>query len=71
MIVKKSKKTLTNPTNMQYHHNAKTNMAQRQAIKEARSTPHRTLAKQYCVSHTTVGKWKNSNQVKDHIITES
>jgi hypothetical protein len=51
---------------MQYHHNSKTNTAQRQAIKEARSTPNRTLAKQYCVSHTTVGKWKNSDQVKDH-----
>jgi len=51
---------------MQYHHNAKTNIAQRQAIKEAESTPNRTLAKQYCVSHTTIGKWKNSDQVKDH-----
>jgi len=51
---------------MQYHHNAKTNIAQRQAIKEAKSTPNRNLAKQYCVSHTTIGKWKNSDQVEDH-----
>jgi hypothetical protein len=49
MIVK-VEKTLTNPTNMQYHHNAKTNIAQRQMIKEAKSTPNRTLAKQYRVS---------------------
>jgi len=51
---------------MQYHHNAKTNIAQRQAIKEAKSTSNRILAKQYCVSHTTIGKWKNSDQVEDH-----
>jgi len=33
-------------------------MAQRQAMKEARLRPNRALAKQYCVSHTTVGKGK-------------
>ena len=41
---------------MQYHHNAKTNIEQRRAIKEARSKSNRELAKQYCVSHTTIGK---------------
>ena len=51
---------------MQYHHNTKTNIAQCQAIKEAKSTPNRNLAKQYCISHTTIGKWKNSDQVEDH-----
>jgi len=44
---------------MQYHNNAKTNIRQRWAIQEAKSTSNRELAKQYCVSHTTIGRWKH------------
>ena len=50
---------------MQYHYNAKTNIAQRQKIKENRSVSNRILANQYCVSHTTIGKWKKREELLD------
>jgi transposase-like protein len=50
---------------MHYHSNAKTNIFQRQMIKEKRSIPNRMLAQKFCVSHTTISKWKNANHTKD------
>jgi len=50
---------------MHYHHNAKTNISQRQAIKGS-DLSSRHLGETYCVSHVTTAKWKKSKGVKDH-----
>lgn len=49
---------------MQYHFNAKTNIAQRQAIKQSRESV-RDLSKVYRVSHVTVAKWKLVEHLED------
>ena len=49
---------------MHYHRNAKTNVNQRQAIKES-VEPTRELAEIYKVSHVTTAKWKKSDHTED------
>lgn len=49
---------------MHYHRNAKTNICQRQAIKESRESA-RKLAKTYHVSPVTTAKWKKSDHIED------
>lgn len=49
---------------MHYHRNAKTNICQRQAIRES-CEPSRNLAETYCVSHVTTAKWKKSDHTED------
>ncbi len=49
---------------MHYHRNAKTNINQRQAIKESQDSS-RKLGKIYKISHVTVAKWKNSDHTED------
>lgn len=49
---------------MQYHHNAKTNFQQRQAIKKSKEST-RDLAECFRVSHVTVAKWKASETPYD------
>lgn len=49
---------------MHYHRNAKTNVNQRQAIKESRESA-RQLAKKYCVSSVTTAKWKKVKHTED------
>ena len=49
---------------MHYHRNAKTNICQRQAIKESQESA-RKLAKTYHVSSVTTAKWKKSNHIED------
>jgi transposase InsO family protein len=51
---------------MNYHNNAKTNQKQRQAIQQESNKSYRELSAQYCVSQTTIGKWKKSDQTRDH-----
>lgn len=50
---------------MQYHNNAKTNIKQRQAIKESNETT-RDLAERFKISNVTVAKWKSSEILEDH-----
>lgn len=49
---------------MHYHRNAKTNVNQREAIKESQESA-RELAKAYKVSHVTCAKWKKTKHVED------
>ena len=49
---------------MHYHRNAKTNINQRQAIKES-PLSSRKLAKTYCVSNVTTSKWKKVSHLED------
>ncbi len=49
---------------MHYHRNAKTNVCQRQAIKES-SDSSRKLAKIYKISHVTAAKWKKAEHTED------
>lgn len=50
---------------MKYHKNAKTNQKQREAIKQGTGESYRALSDKYCVSPTTIGKWKNSDHTQD------
>lgn len=52
--------------NMHYHKNARTNIAQRKAIKENNSKNNKELAAHYLVSPNTISKWKNSDRIQDH-----
>jgi transposase-like protein len=49
---------------MHYHRNAKTNVCQRQAIKESDESA-RKLAKTYHVSQVTTAKWKKADHTED------
>lgn len=49
---------------MQYHLNAKTNIEQRQIIKES-SESTRNLANRFLVSHVTVAKWRKVEHLED------
>lgn len=49
---------------MHYHRNAKTNLNQRQKMKES-SLSSRELEEIFCVSHVTCCKWKNSDSPQD------
>ena len=49
---------------MQYHFNAKTNIAQRLIIKQSKEST-RNLAKVFMVSHTTVAKWRKAEHLED------
>lgn len=49
---------------MHYHRNARTNLNQRQAIKESQESA-RKLAKTYQVSHVTTAKWKRAKHTED------
>jgi len=51
---------------MHYHKNARTNIAQRKAIKENNSKNNKELAAHYLVSPNTISKWKNSDRIQDH-----
>ncbi len=49
---------------MHYHRNAKTNICQRQIIKESSESSHQ-LASIYKISNVTVAKWKKANHLED------
>lgn len=49
---------------MHYHRNAKTNVNQRQAIKDSQEVT-RQLAEKYGISHVTAAKWKKSGHLTD------
>jgi transposase InsO family protein len=50
---------------MQYHNNAKTNQKQRQAIQREPQKSSRDLSAQFCVSRTTIAKWKKADHTTD------
>jgi len=49
---------------MQYHRKAKTNIEQRQIIKES-SESTRDLGNRFLVSHLTVAKWRKAEHLED------
>jgi transposase-like protein len=49
---------------MRYHRNAKTNVCQRQAIKQSKDAS-RKLGRTYLVSNVTVAKWKKATHLED------
>ena len=49
---------------MQYHPNAKTNIEQREIIKES-SESTRSLGNRFLVSHVTVAKWREVEHLED------
>lgn len=49
---------------MHYHRNAKTNIEQRQIIKES-SESTRDLANRFIVSHVAVAKWRKTEHLED------
>ena len=51
---------------MHYHKNARTNFAQRKAIKENIRENNKELAAHYLVSPNTISKWKHSDRCQDH-----
>jgi len=55
---------------MQYHHNARTNVNQRQAIKTS-SESTRVLGKTYKISNVTAAKWKNANHTGALLFTDN
>jgi len=53
-----------NPKRMHYHRNAKTNICQRQAIKDSKESS-RKLGETYKISHVTASKWKKADHSED------
>lgn len=49
---------------MQYHRNAKTNIEQRQIIKESKEST-RELGNRFLVSHVTIAKWRKAEHLED------
>jgi len=49
---------------MQYHRNARTNIYQREQMRQS-SVPARGLVSQYAVSHVTISKWKGREDTLD------
>ncbi len=58
--------TSKNHYHMQYHYNAKTNIQQRQMIKDAENKlSSRDLGRKFQVSHVTIAKWRKVEHLED------